>query len=578
MSIKVQLLHETRYRYDRPVSLGPQLVRLRPAPHSRTPVLSYSLKVTPSLHFVNWQQEPMGNWLARFVFPERTTEFSVTVDLTADMSVINPFDFFIEPSATEYPFTYASEFNEELAPYLVREPVGPRLATLLASIDRTPHATVDFLVALNQRLQHEIRYLVRMEPGVQTPEETLGNASGSCRDSAWLLVQILRNLGLAARFVSGYLIQLKPDIAALDGPSGAAADFTDLHAWAEVYLPGAGWIGLDPTSGLLCGEGHLPLAATPHYRGAAPISGGVDAASVEFDFAMKLTRIDEKPRVTFPFSDKAWAALDALGEKIDADLVAQDVRLTMGGEPTFVSIDDYQSAEWNTDALGPNKRVLADTLLRRLRDRFAPGGLLHFGQGKWYPGEPLPRWALSLMWRKDGVPLWGDANLISASAPARAPDVADARRFTEALSARLGLAPNHVQAAYEDPADRLLREGELPPNVDPTDPKIDDAGERARILRAFEQPLATPAGFVLPLQRWNAQGGDGGWISEVWQMRRERLYLVPGDSPIGLRLPLKSLPYVAPADETPVIPLDPFAPRAPLPPRSQAVGAESAPS
>ena len=193
--------------------------------------------------------------------------------------------------------------------------MGPRLAQFLASISRDKQNTIDFLVALNQRVQHEIRYLVRLEVGVQTTEETLSRASGSCRDTAWLLVQILRNLGLAARFVSGYLIQLKPDIKSLDGPSGAAADFTDLHAWTEVYLPGAGWVGLDPTSGLLTGEGHIPLAATPHYRAAAPISGGVEAAKVDFDFSMKITRVDEKPRVTLPFSDEAWKELDALGER-----------------------------------------------------------------------------------------------------------------------------------------------------------------------------------------------------------------------------------------------------------------------
>jgi uncharacterized protein (DUF2126 family) len=564
MSVLVSLHHATRYQYDRAVALGPQIVRLRPAPHCRTRVQSYSLKVTPTEHFVNWQQDPNGNWLARFVFPERTREFTVTVDLLADMSVINPFDFFVDPAATEYPFKYPSELDEELAPYLRKETAGPLLTEYVASVPRAPLHIVDFIVALNQRLQKNIRYLIRMDPGVQATEETLELRSGSCRDSAWLMVQILRHLGLAARFVSGYLIQLRPDLKSLDGPSGAAEDFTDLHAWTEVYIPGAGWIGLDPTSGLLCGEGHLPLAATPHYRAAAPISGGLEPAETKFSFEMSLTRINEKPRVTFPFSDEAWNDLDALGERVDADLVAQDVRLTMGGEPTFVSIDDYQSAEWNTAAAGPTKRIRADNLIRRLRDRYAPGGLLHYGQGKWYPGEELPRWAFSLLWRRDGKPIWQNADLIALEARAQASTSDQAQRFTEDFASRLGLPVEHVLPAFEDPADRMLKEGLLPANVDPADPKIDDPIERARIMREFERNLAAPAGYVLPVQRWNTQH-TSRWMSELWELRRGRLFLVPGDSPIGFRLPLNSLPYVPPLYQPTIVPADPFDDRGPLP-------------
>lgn len=358
-------------------------------------MLSYSLDIRPKGHFINWQQDPQGNWLARLVFPEKVSEFVVDVDLVADMSIVNPFDFFLEESAENFPFAYAPELDHELRPFQLTEEAGPLLRAYVDSISREPMQTTNFLVALNQRLQQDISYTIRMEPGVQTPEQTLSLRTGSCRDSAWLLVQILRHLGLAARFVSGYLIQLVPDVKALEGPVGADHDFTDLHAWTEVYLPGAGWIGLDPTSGLLTGEGHIPLAASPDPSSAAPITGAVEACTVGFDHRMEVIRVLETPRVTKPYSDEQWQAVLALGQQVDQRLHAGDVRLTQGGEPTFVSALDMEADEWNTDAVGPTKRAYADQLIRRLRDRFAPGAMITHGQGKWYPGKacragPMP--------------------------------------------------------------------------------------------------------------------------------------------------------------------------------------------
>jgi uncharacterized protein (DUF2126 family)/transglutaminase-like putative cysteine protease len=566
LSVVVGLHHVTSYKYDRLVELGPQVIRLRPAPHCRTRVPSYSLKITPAAHFINWQQDPHGNWLARLVFPERTTEFSVSVDLTAEMVVINPFDFFVEPYAETMPFAYGEDLVGDLAAYMTVDEDGPLLQAAVADLSPAGRPTVDFLVGLNADLQRRIRYLVRMEPGVQTPDETLALGSGSCRDSAWLLVQILRKLGLAARFVSGYLIQLKADIDPIEGPTGAASDFTDLHAWAEVYLPGAGWIGLDATSGLLCGEGHLPLAATPHYRSAAPITGVASVAKTDFDFEMKLTRIVEPIRITRPFEDAEWAALDALGEVVEADLASGDVRLTMGGEPTFVSIDDFEAEEWNTIASGPTKPIIAEQLIDRLRTRFGKGGLLHHGQGKWYPGEPLPRWALGLYWRRDGLPVWRGSDAPPWPDRRTAPTTADALGLIQRLARRLGVDAAHILPAREDPLHWIKTEGDLPAGVDLDDEEIDDAQGRHTLRRVMAGGLSKPAGFVLPIRRPLTKAeGEGVWLSEAWRFERGQLYLLPGDSPLGLRLPLGALPLV-PDEAYPYITLvDPFEPRGALP-------------
>ncbi|MAC77650.1 MAG: IMP dehydrogenase [Rhodobacteraceae bacterium] len=568
MAIKASIRHVTHYKYDRPVTLSPQIIRLRPAPHNRTRVISHTLRVLPETHFVNHQQDPYGNWLARFVFPEPVLEFRIEVDLVADMTVYNPFDFFVEESAQFWPFQYPLDIAEDLSIYMTPEETGPELEMYLDGIPREKAKTVDFLVELNRQLQQDIDYIVRMEPGVQTPDETLTIGKGSCRDTSWLLVQILRHLGFAARFVSGYLIQLKPDLEALDGPSGTDHDFTDLHAWCEVYLPGAGWIGLDPTSGLLTGESHIPLAATPHYRNAAPIVGGYSAhpdTETEFDFEMTVTRVAEHPRITKPFSDESWEALDALGRKVDSYMADEDMRLTMGGEPTFVSIDDFQSAEWNTAAVGPMKRGMADDLIRRLRDRFAPGGLLHYGQGKWYPGETLPRWTFSLYWRRDGVPIWKDSEMVAREDTKTGVTAAKAGLFLKTFADQLGLDPGFVQPAFEDPVEWILKEAELPANVTPEDPKLKDPEARARIAKVFARGLTEPAGFVLPIQRWQAKAKAQRWRSELWRPRRGHLFLTPGDSPVGFRLPLGSLPYIPPNAYPYTYPTDPTVERGDLP-------------
>ena len=552
MAIHVALHHKTHYTYDRPVGHAPHVVRLRPAPHCRTPILSYSMKVRPAEHFINWQQDPFANWNGRLVFPEMSKELCIEVELVAEMAVYNPFDFFLEPSAEVYPFAYEPALKKELAPFMELPAPTPKL---LAMVDELLEAyltkgarTIDFLVEVNQRVQKHVRYTIRLEPGVQTPEETLTKASGSCRDSGWLLVEVFRSMGFAARFVSGYSMQLKPDQKALDGPSGVEVDTVDLHAWAEVFLPGAGWIGLDPTSGLFCGEGHIPLACTPDPGNAAPITGAVDECESKLVHEMTVTRIFESPRVTQPYTDEQWSDIEVLGHVIDEDLEKGDVRLTMGGEPTFVSIDDPDGPEWNFTAVSHKKRALSGTLIKRLRAKFAPGAVLHYGQGKWYPGEPLPRYALAAYWRKDGVPIWKDDALIADESKDYGHGAKEAKALATRLARTLGVDPARLLPGYEDVFYYTWKERRLPSNVTPEQSRLKDKQERARLARLFQEGSGEVVGYSLPLKR-AVFGAERGWISGAWFLRDDdTLWLTPGDSPMGLRLPVDSIPWVAEKD------------------------------
>jgi uncharacterized protein (DUF2126 family)/transglutaminase-like putative cysteine protease len=601
VAIHVALYHKTHYTYDKSVGHGPHIVRLRPAPHCRTKILSYSQCVGGE-HFINWQQDPFSNWNARLVFPARMKELTVEVEVVAEMAVYNPFDFFLEDSAMHFPFAYDETLRKDLAPFMERSRLTPKIEAYLAvagreilghpemlqhtsrfdSLHRTdvhheggqipafgnipqnasghltratvltedsqktePVRTIDFLVALNQRLQRDVKYLIRLEPGVQSPEETLTKASGSCRDTGWLLVQLLRQFGLAARFVSGYLIQLAPDVKALDGPSGTEFDFADLHAWCEVYLPGAGWLGLDPTSGLLAGEGHIPLSCTPEPGTAAPITGATDKCESKLHHEMKVTGIYESPRVTKPYTEEQWSRIESLGRSIDDDLLKQDVRLTMGGEPTFVSVDDPDGSEWNFTAVSRKKRTLSGELIRRLRSKFAPGALLHYGQGKWYPGEPLPRWALAAYWRKDGMPIWKDDSLIADDSKDYGFRAKDAQALLSRIATVIGADPKYMLPGYEDAFYYTWKERRLPSNVTPHNSNFKDKLERERIARIFQKGLGEVIGYALPIKRaW--YGSKPGWISGAWFLRDgDILWLIPGDSAMGLRLPLDSIPWVS---------------------------------
>ncbi len=513
MGIQIALHHQTRYQYDKAISLGPQVIQLRPAPHCRTAILSYSLEVTPVDHILNWYFDPFANHLARLIFPNKMTEFIVDVDLVAELTPYNPFAFFLEPGFESYPFIYGPNLAKSLEPYQSADPAGPLLQSFLDELALDEQGTVSFIVSLNERVRTGISYVTRLEHGVQTCEQTLRERRGSCRDSAWLLVQILRQLGFAARFVSGYLIQLAAEEQTIDTPAGLTSDSADLHAWAEVFLPGAGWIGLDPTSGLFTAEGHIPLACTLTPLEAAPIWGTVEPAQVDFHYHLSVDRLNEAPSLSRPYSDTEWAQVREVAHAIDQDLQEQDVRLTMGGEPTFVGIDEPESPQWNIEALGPLKRSRGLALIRCLREKTAPGALLHFGQGKWYPGEQLPRWAFHCVSRNDGVPVWENGDLIAHEEQDYGFDAGDSYAFMRALTYRLG-----------------VNAGDILPAFNPEDPST---------------PSNDPAGYILPLRR-RQPSGRLAWSSQLWFPRPERLVLSPGDSPIGYRIPTEAMPWVAP--------------------------------
>jgi uncharacterized protein (DUF2126 family) len=551
--VRLLVQHRSSYRYPQPATLGTHTLRLRPAAHTAARVESYRLVVDPDTRIL-WQQDPYGNHVARVHFdsaPVRALE--ILVEMAVEVRPVNPFDFRLDEYATFSPFEYPEALARELAPFLALDAPafarGERFAALDRELPRTGD-TIELVTGLNRAVNQRVRYVIRDEPGVFTPEQSLLEGRASCRDSAVLLAALLRERGMAARFMSGYLIQLVDEGMLPDQPKGVTRDVVDLHAWCEVFLPGGGWVGLDATSGLLCGEGHIPLAGATTPALAAPLDGTSDVGASDVSFSMAVGRLGHEPRPTTPYTTEVWERLVAAGDEVDTALERHGVRLTMGGEPTFNAREQTELPEWNGAALGAHKRALGSTLALELRRRLAPGAVLQYRQGKWYPGEDLPRWALEIIGAADGAVLWPERGGLARGG------AADARRFAETLAARLGVSIG-LQPAFEDPWRLLQDEATLPLEVDPRRADLDDPEERRRIARVLTRGVGEPAGFVLPLA---PQEDAAGWNTERWKLRRGAIYLLPGDSPIGLRLPLGSLPPAPPPpdpDEVEALPRDP---------------------
>ena len=528
MSTRIALTHRMDLRFDRQVQLSTHWLRLRPAPHTKATLEAYSLKVEPDTSFLNWVRDPYENYLARLDLPEPVSGLGLVVEVIAELVPANPFNFLVEPYAFKYPFAYPSHHAKELAPYLRIGQQSPAVLAWLDGLTLAPGYITERLGELNLKLNKTFPATQDSRPGIVDLEAMLRQGRGSNSDLAWLLTLSLRSLGLAARFTSGYL--------AMPASAEGGVDMAKLHAWSEVYLPGAGWVGLDPSVGVFTAEGHIPLATAPEPLRTLPVVGYVEACQETFREDISLRRLLPKP-VSWPYGESQWADMQALGAKIDAESSAQAVDLSVAIDLAFVSAYYAGEPEWTTAALGPNKRQVAAELLDRLRKRLAPGGVLHLGQCDWYSGEAVPRWRLGSFFRADGVPVWRNPELLGFRQVSFPISPSDAKRFAELLAANLGIAPDFIQPAHEDGLHQLWTNR----GIFDYAPRAEDLREPARrhaLAELLSQNQGEPTGFVLPM-RWD--GARSAWASGSWKFRRNTLYLTPGDFSMGYRLPLASL-------------------------------------
>lgn len=538
MSTRIALTQHYAYRFDRSVRLSTHWLRLRPAPHTPCAISAYSLRVDADPNWLNWLRDPFENHLARLDLPEPVSSLGISMELIAELEPINPFDFLVEPFASRYPFDYPQQLHKELAPYLRIGQTGPRMRAWLDQLDCGPGYILERLEAINAKVAGTVAIAGACTPGPVNLEAVLEQGDGSVWELAWLLTLALRDLGLAARFTHGYRILLDP---------AETTDTASSHAWSEVFLPGAGWVGLDPASGLFTNEGYIPLATAPEPLRAVPIVGYRESCEETRSEEIHLRRLLPQAQ-PWPFSESQWADIVGLGHHVDSALDGQHIALSVAGGLSFVSRDEAEATEWTLTALGSDKRRVADELLRRLWHRLAPGGLLHVGQGEIFGGESLPRWNLNCFFRTDGLPVWRHRALLEMTEPmVKAMHSDDAKRLAEALTRALGLDESFIIPAFEDQLHELWTNRVLVDYM-PSPEELLDPEQRRLLALHLSSSRAEAAGYVLPL-RWDPT--QARWRSGPWTFRRDRLYLTPGTSPIGYRLPLDGFPVGADAPAEP---------------------------
>lgn len=551
MTTRIAITHRIERTFSKTIKLSTHWLRLRPAPDTPARITAYSLELAPEPHFVNWLRDPFENHIVRLDLPEPLPYLHTAVEILAELVPKNPFDFLIEPYAVKHPFEYTTQLKKELAPYLAVGEPSARTRVFFETLERKEVATIQRLsevcAALLEAFPSFAPSPISSTQGAPDLEALFARGTGSAWDLAWLFTLSLRQLGLAARFVCGYHVLL--------AEAEAQQDSVRLHAWTQVFIPGAGWIGIDPSTGLYTNETFIPLSSGADPARVQPIVGSREPCEETRIESVQVRRLEPAdPR--WPYTETQWNDICALGAHVQRDLEAHRVYLSTGMNLSFVATGSG-SYEWHTHALGPEKLRIADQLLSRLLQRTAAGAIKHYAQGEWYAGEGLPRWRLIGLARGDGQPVWRNAELRSTGEA----NVLAAADFANALARALGVPPSCVSAAQEDPLHSVWR-GQLPIDRVPTPSELDDPEQRRALAERFSQVSYEPVGYVLPLG-WDHKAGQ--FRSGQWRFRRPGLHLIPGDSPIGYRLPLDSLIEDKEALFESQLERSPFDERSPLP-------------
>jgi uncharacterized protein (DUF2126 family) len=552
VSRQLVLRYGLEQAFDRPVRLSTHWLRLRPAPGAPARLQAYSLRVRGAPHFINWVRDPFGNHLARLDLPEATTALEIEAEYRLELPDYNPFDFLLDPGVAEYPFDYPEALAEELRPYLQLGAPGPRTQAWLRTAERTPGPTLARLSAWAGALSRAFDDAGPGEPSAVCAETVIARGEATAWERAWLATLALRARGLATRFVCGLRLHCPP--AGQAGQHDAS-----LIAWVQVYLPGGGWIGLDPQSGLFTDATHLPLAAATDPLRALPWIGYREACGERARTRILLEPGEptSPPREARYVSEALWARASATCESVAR--AARDADLEMVIAPSLSLRADEEGPEWHTQALGGRKQALAAALIDQLCARLGLAPVVQAGQGDWFAGEPAPRWRMTAWWRADGRPVWSRGSPLTGSEREEPDTAEDAEGFSRALAEALGLPAQAVQPAWEDPMQDLWAERHAL-QYRPGSAELATPEGRAALLDQLCARRAAPAGYVLPLAAGDA---PGRWSTGPWSLRRDALYLLPGEAPLGFRLPLDALAESALAPEPP--PADPFAPPESLP-------------